>query len=52
MDYFWIPNLDQLVALSEGYVDDPRFKANFDKIHPELAAFMRDAVKIYVLSEK
>jgi DNA-binding transcriptional MerR regulator len=52
MDYFWTPNLDQLVALSEGYVEDPRFKANFDKIHPELAAFVRDAVKVYVHSRR
>jgi MerR family transcriptional regulator, thiopeptide resistance regulator len=52
MDYFWTPNLDQLVALSEGYVDDPRFKANFDQIHPELAEFVRDAVKLYVENNK
>src|SRR5829696_3701852 len=36
MDYFWTPKLDQLVALTNGYNDDPRFKANFDKMHPEL----------------
>jgi MerR family transcriptional regulator, thiopeptide resistance regulator len=48
MNYFWTPTLDQLMALSEGYIEDPRFKANFDKIHPELAAFVRDAVKVYV----
>ena len=32
--------------------DDPRFKANFDKIDPRLAAFMREAVKIYVAGRK
>ncbi|HSL45446.1 MAG TPA: MerR family transcriptional regulator, partial [Anaerolineales bacterium] len=41
MDYFWTPNLDQLLALAKGYYDDPRFKANFDKMHPQLAGFMR-----------
>lgn len=48
MDYFWTPNLDQLLGLAEGYTDDPRFKANFDKMHPDLAEFMREAVKVYV----
>jgi hypothetical protein len=48
MDYFWTPNLDQLLGLADGYNNDPRFKANFDKMHPRLAEFMRDAVKVYV----
>ena len=52
MDYFWTPNLDQLVGLAEMYNDDPRFKANFDKIDPRLAAFMLEAVKIYVANKK
>lgn len=48
MVYFWTPNLDQLLGLAEGYNTDPRFKANFDRMHPKLAEFMRAAVKIYV----
>jgi hypothetical protein len=52
MDYFWTPNLEQLLALANGYNDDPRFKANFDKMHPRLAEFMREAVKIYVAGNK
>jgi hypothetical protein len=52
MDYFWTPALDQLPALAEGYNTDPRFKANFDKMHPELAGFMLEAVKVYVESKK
>ncbi len=52
MDYFWTPNLDQLLALANGYNDDPRFKANFDKMHPQLAEFMREAVQIYVANHK
>jgi DNA-binding transcriptional MerR regulator len=52
MDYFWTPNLDQLVGLAEMYNDDPRFKANFDKIDPGLAEFMREAVKAYAASHK
>ena len=52
MDYFWTPNLEQLVGLAEGYNTDPRFKANFDKIDPRLAEFMREAVKAYVKTHK
>jgi DNA-binding transcriptional MerR regulator len=48
LDYFWTPNLDQLSGLANGYNDDPKFKANFDKMHPQLAGFFREAVKIYV----
>jgi MerR family transcriptional regulator, thiopeptide resistance regulator len=48
MDYFWTPNLDQLLELANGYNDDPRFKANFDDMHPKLAEFMREAVTVYV----
>jgi len=52
MDYFWTPNLDQLRGLANGYNDDPKFKANFDKMHPKLAEFMREAVKVYVKNNK
>ena len=52
MDYFWTPNLEQLLGLANGYNDDPRFKANFDKLHPQLAEFMLEAVKVYVAKRK
>jgi DNA-binding transcriptional MerR regulator len=48
MDYFWTPNIEQLLGLANGYNDDPKFKANFDKMHPKLAEFMREAVTVYV----
>jgi len=48
MNYFWTPNLDQLLALAEGYNATPDFKANFDKIDPRLAVFMKEAVSVYV----
>ncbi len=48
MQYFWSPNDEQLVGLASRYNDDPRFRANFDKMHPKLAGFMREAVKVYV----
>ena len=52
MDYFWTPNLEQLLGLANGYNDDPRFKENFDKMHPKLAEFMLEAVKVYVVKKK
>jgi hypothetical protein len=52
MEYFWIPNDQQLVGLAEGYSADPRFKANFDKIDLRLAGFMLDSVKVYVGKRK
>lgn len=52
MDYFWTPSLDQLLGLAEGYNTDTRFKANFDKIDPQLAAFMKEAVEVYVKRKK
>jgi DNA-binding transcriptional MerR regulator len=52
LEYFWVPNDDQLVGLTDLYNDDPRFKANFDRIDPGLAEFMRQAVTIYVSRRK
>jgi len=48
MDYFWTPKLEQLMGLAEMYTTDTRFKANFDKIDPRLAEFIREAVDVYV----
>jgi MerR family transcriptional regulator, thiopeptide resistance regulator len=52
MDYFWTPSLDQLTGLADMYSTDARFKANFDKIDPRLAEFMKEAVGIYVKRNK
>ena len=52
MDYFWTPNLDQLYALANGYVEDPRFRATFDQMHPQLSEFMREAVRVYVANQR
>lgn len=48
LEYFWVPQVEQLTSLAATYSEDPRFKANFDKIHPELATFMLQAVQHYV----
>jgi DNA-binding transcriptional MerR regulator len=34
-------------ALGDGYVDDPRFTAFYDRVKPGLARFMRDAMHVY-----
>jgi hypothetical protein len=52
MEAFWTPNLEQLLGLARVYIDDPRFKANFDQMHPDLAVFMLEAVKVYVAAQK
>jgi len=48
MNYFWTPNEDQLMGLMDFYNNDPRFKKNFDKIHPDLANFVKEAVTNYL----
>lgn len=48
IEYFWSPDDEQLLGLARGYNDDPRFKEVFDRIDPELAAFILQAVTIYV----
>jgi hypothetical protein len=52
MQYFWSPNDEQLLGLVDMYNDDPRFRGNFNKRHPNLAGFMREAVKVYVKRRK
>jgi DNA-binding transcriptional MerR regulator len=52
MEYFWRPDDEQLLGLADLYNNDPRFKANFDKIDPNLAEFMRQAVIVYVSGQK
>jgi len=52
MDYFWTPNLEQLLGLAEMYNADERFRATYTAIHPKLAEFMLEAVKFYVGRQK
>lgn len=48
LEHFWTPELGQLSMLARTYSEDARFKANFDKLDPQLATFMLAAVDIYV----
>ncbi len=52
IEYFWTPSDEQLLGLADLYNEDPRFRGNFDKLSPQLAEFMRQAVKVYVENRK
>lgn len=45
--YFYEPSVEMLRGLGHMYLDDPRFAANFAKIHPDLAQFHQRAIEIY-----
>jgi len=48
MENFWVPNVDQLVGLAELYNQDERFRSNYEKVKPGLAAFYLAAIEEYV----
>ena len=45
--YFYEPDTHILLGLGDLYNDDPQFNAFFQRIHPDLAAFMRQAIQVY-----
>lgn len=47
---FWPAEREHLPRLAATYRDDRGFRANFDKIHPDLAPFMVEAVSLYAAS--
>jgi MerR family transcriptional regulator, thiopeptide resistance regulator len=44
---FWTPCAAAYKGLGEMYVDDPRFRANYDRIAEGLAEYQRDAMVVY-----
>lgn len=46
--YFYEPSLDLLRGLGQLYNSDPRFVANFQKLHDDLPAFLEEAITEYV----
>jgi hypothetical protein len=44
---FYEPTVGILRGLGVAYNDHPEFNANFNKMHPKLAAFMRTAIDTY-----
>ncbi len=46
--HFYEPNLEILRGLGEGYNAHPDFIANFQKLHPDLPAYLQEAITQYV----
>ncbi|MFI8961560.1 MerR family transcriptional regulator [Streptomyces sp. NPDC053493] len=44
---FWTPNAEAYRGLARTYAEDPRFRANFDRIAVGLAEYQRDAMAVY-----
>jgi hypothetical protein len=49
---FYEPNLEMYAGLANMYVDDPRFRATFERYDKDLPEFMRDAMLAYVEKQK
>ena len=47
MRYFYEPTWAILRGLGQGYATDPAFRANFEKMHPELPDYLNAAIQIY-----
>lgn len=45
---FYEPSKERLLGLAQLYNDHPGFQKTFRKFHPDLAAFMKQAMEIYV----
>lgn len=48
LNHFYAPTLDLLQGLGQLYNSDPRFMTNFEKIHPQLPAFLEAGIAHYV----
>jgi hypothetical protein len=48
LHYFYEPKLEILRGLGELYEESPDFAANFQKLHPDLPAFLHEAITQYV----
>ncbi|MEO1287239.1 MAG: TipAS antibiotic-recognition domain-containing protein [Chloroflexota bacterium] len=46
--YFYEPTLDLLAGLGQMYNSSPDFMANFQKLHPDLPAFLEAGIAHYV----
>jgi len=44
--WFYPCSIEMQANLGEMYVADPRFAANYDKVQPGLAMFLRDAIRV------
>jgi hypothetical protein len=46
--YFYEPSLETLGGLGQMYHDDPDFNKFFTALHPDLPAFLKQAIGLYV----
>ena len=46
--YFYEPSIETLAGLGQMYHDDPDFNATFTAMHPDLPAFLKQAIAKYV----
>ncbi|KAA3643483.1 MAG: MerR family transcriptional regulator [Chloroflexi bacterium] len=44
---FYEPTPEMLQGLAQMYVDDPAFRAFYEKLHPDMPKFIRDAIVYY-----
>ncbi|MFZ6029149.1 MAG: MerR family transcriptional regulator [Chloroflexota bacterium] len=44
---FYEPNLEILRGLGQAYAEDPRFRASYEAMHPDMPDFMRQAIEFY-----
>jgi DNA-binding transcriptional MerR regulator len=49
---FWSPNNEQLLGLGQLYNEDPDFRATYEAIHPDMPAFLLQAIEIYVEKQR
>lgn len=49
---FYDPSLEMFQGLGQMYVDDLRFRETFEKVKPGLAEYTRDAINVYVHTQK
>jgi MerR family transcriptional regulator, thiopeptide resistance regulator len=47
INFFYDCSDEMLLGLGRMYIEDPRFKATYDRIDPRLAEFKYEAIKVY-----
>ncbi len=45
--YFYEPTVEIMLGLAQGYEEDPAFAAFYEKLHPDMPRFLRQAIEHY-----
>jgi len=45
--FFYEPTWEILRGLGQMYADSPDFRSTFEKVHPDLPDFLKDAIQVY-----